>query len=75
MCGTYWVKLDQHGIEFFAHTRAGVAHCPCSNMRLVSGIAPLRHMCDAGVHVGMGEDGLASSGCSDMMAEVCQVLE
>lgn len=66
------VKLDQHEIEFFARTRTGVAHCPCSNMRLGSVIAPIGHMRDAGVHVGMGDS--ASNDSSDMMAEVRQAM-
>jgi cytosine/adenosine deaminase-related metal-dependent hydrolase len=48
------VQLDQHGIELFARTGTGVAHCPCSNMRLASGIAPIRKMRDHGVPVGLG---------------------
>lgn len=48
------VQLDQHGIELFARTGTGVAHCPCSNMRLASGIAPVRKMRDHGVPVGLG---------------------
>jgi len=68
------VKLDAPGIGLFARTRTGVAHCPCSNMRLASGIAPLRQMLDAGVPVGLGVDGSASNDGAHMVGEARQAL-
>lgn len=68
------VKLDAPGIGLFARTRTGVAHCPCSNMRLASGIAPLRQMLDAGVPVGLGVDGSASNDGAHMVGEARQAM-
>ena len=68
------VKLDAREIDLFARTRTGVAHCPCSNCRLGSGIAPLRAMRDAGVRVGLGVDGSASNDASNLIAEARQAM-
>jgi len=63
------VKLDRGEIDLFARSGTGVAHCPCSNCRLGSGVAPVRAMRDAGVRVGLGVDGSASNDSSNLMAE------
>ena len=68
------VCVSQPEIEFLARTRTGVAHCPTSNMRLSSGIAPIRTMIDAGVPVGLGVDGSASNDGSHLLAEARQAM-
>jgi cytosine/adenosine deaminase-related metal-dependent hydrolase len=68
------VKLDPAGIALFGRTGTGVAHCPCSNMRLGSGIAPIGAMRRAGVPVGLGVDGSASNDGAHMLGEARQAL-
>ena len=63
------VKLDASEIALFGRSQTGVAHCPCSNCRLGSGIAPVRAMRDAGVKVGLGVDGSASNDAGNLVAE------
>lgn len=66
---THAVKLDADEIALMAETQTGVAHCPASNMRLGSGIAPVRAYLDAGVPVGLSVDGSASNDAGHMLAE------
>lgn len=68
------VKLNDAEIKLFAETKTGVAHCPCSNCRLGSGIAPLRQMYDARVPVGLGVDGSASNDAGNLIAEARQAM-
>lgn len=66
----HMVHVNDTEIERLAATGTGVAHCPASNMRLGSGIAPIPRMLEAGVPVGLGVDGSASNDSSDMLGEV-----
>ena len=68
------VHVDDEEIRLFAQTGTGAAHCPCSNMRLGSGIAPIKKYMAAGVKVGLGVDGSASSDSSNMLLEVRQAM-
>lgn len=68
------VHMSDEEIALFARHRAGVAHCPTSNMRLGSGIAPYVKMRAAGVPVGLGVDGSASNDSSDMVGEMRSAL-
>lgn len=68
------VKLNTEEQELFARTQTGISHCPCSNCRLGSGIAPIRQMRDAGVSVGLGVDGSASNDSGNLILEARQAM-
>jgi 8-oxoguanine deaminase len=68
------VYVNAEEIAVFAQHGCGVAHCPTSNMRLASGIAPIREYLAAGVKVGLGVDGSASNDGSHLLAEVRQAM-
>ena len=68
------VKLDTQEINLFARSHTGVSHCPCSNCRLGSGIAPIREMLSNGVNVGLGVDGSASNDSGSLVSEARQAM-
>ena len=68
------IHVNSEEIGLMARTQTGAAHCPCSNMRLASGIAPVRAWLDNGVRVGLGVDGSASNDGSHMLNEARQAL-
>ncbi|MCY4070159.1 MAG: 8-oxoguanine deaminase [Chloroflexi bacterium] len=68
------VKLNPAEISLFGRTGTGVCHCPSSNMRLASGIAPLRQMLDERVKVGLGVDGSASNDSGHLLGEARQAM-
>jgi 8-oxoguanine deaminase len=68
------VHVNQDELRQYAETGCGVAHCPTSNMRLASGIAPVMDMLKMGVKVGLGVDGSASNDGSNLLEETRQAM-
>ena len=64
------VHLDERELDVFAREGVSVAHCPSSNMKLASGIAPVSAMRARGINVGLGTDGAASNNRLDMLNEM-----
>jgi len=70
LIAAHCVHIDEGEIRSLLHAGAGVAHNPSSNMKLASGIAPVKRMLDQGVKVGIGTDGPASNNDLDMFEEM-----
>ena len=70
LIGVHAVHLDDSDLELLAHYNYNVAHCPTSNMKLASGIAPVPRLLDAGLRVGLGTDGAASNNRLDLIQEM-----
>jgi guanine deaminase len=64
--GGHSVWIDEHDIRLLATHGAMVAHNPASNLKLGSGLAPIREILDAGIPVGIGSDGSMSSDNQNM---------
>ena len=71
---THCVKLSDLSIKKFSQTGTGMVHCPCSNMRLASGIAPIRKMLNKNIPVSLGVDGAASNDASNLFHEARQAF-
>ena len=68
--GAHCVHLDAGDLDLWQEYDVAVAHCPASNAKLASGVAPLRAMLDRGIRVGLGTDGPASNDALDLLADV-----
>ena len=64
------VHVDRTEMDLLAERDTAVVHCPASNMKLASGMAPVQELLDAGVTVGLGTDGAASNNDLDMFDEM-----
>ncbi|MCH8854404.1 MAG: 8-oxoguanine deaminase [Planctomycetes bacterium] len=68
------VHLNDDEIKLIAQTQTGVSYCPCSNMRLASGIPPIQKLIEQGAKVGIGVDGSSSNDGGNVLAEARQAL-
>ncbi|MBI6545379.1 MAG: 8-oxoguanine deaminase [Cyanobacteria bacterium NC_groundwater_1444_Ag_S-0.65um_54_12] len=68
------IHLDTAEIRLLGETGTGIVHCPSSNMRLASGIAPVVDLLAAGATVGVGVDGSASNDSGNLLLELRQAL-
>jgi len=69
--GVHAVHLAESDLELLAATGSSIAHCPTSNLKLASGIAPVVRMRQLGINVGLGTDGAASNNRLDLFGEMC----
>lgn len=63
------VHLNEHDIEALSSAGASVCHCPCSNLKLASGFAPIAKLLSSGINLGIGTDGAASNDKLDLLEE------
>ena len=68
------VKLDTKEQKLFSKSQTGISHCPCSNCRLGSGIAPIKEMRGMGIPIGLGVDGSASNDSGNLITEARQAM-
>lgn len=70
LIGVHAVHVDDSDLDLLGRYGCSVAHCPTSNMKLASGIAPVARMLSAGLRVGLGTDGAASNNRLDLFQEM-----
>lgn len=70
LIGVHAVHLDDTDLELLARHDCSIAHCPTSNMKLASGIAPVPRLLGSGLRVGLGTDGAASNNRLDLLQEM-----